>query len=109
MAIGAITSTLAPSIVLSNSNDEELFKINGDGEIFYKHREGELKKVECSSDIVEAFSETVFHMTGQEPEDVMIEKYIQKILNHERSEVYITKLEKTFRKLKLEKLKNSKL
>ncbi len=93
------------SILISNpqNRSEELLKILQNGEIFYRF-EGEMIKVNCPEDIIDAFLQTVIGYTGQQPEDVIIQKYINKILNHERSNEYMTKLEKTFRKLKLEKI-----
>lgn len=109
-SVGTTLSNTPYSLVISSptSHSEELLKISSDGNIFYRHK-GEMVKVNCPDDITEAFLWSVFHFTGQQPEDVIIEKYIQKILNHDRSNEYITKLESAFRKLKLQKLKNSKL
>ena len=104
-SIGIFNSNPVPySIVISNPNSEPVFTIS-ESEIFYKHN-NEMVKVNCPDDIIQAFEECVLHMTGYNSEDVMIEKYIQKILNHERSNDYMIKLESTFRKLKLQKLKN---
>ena len=47
----------------------------------------------------------VIGYTGQQPDDIMIEKYLQKIINNERSNEYITKLENAIRKIKLKKIK----
>lgn len=83
--------------------NKKLFNITSDGEIFY-NVDDEMIKVNCHEDIVEAFTWTVLGYSDSTPEDVLIDKYINKILNNERSNEYITKLEKTFRKLKLEKI-----
>ena len=104
----SILTIYSPNIDPIQHASQEILKISQDGEIFYRHN-GEIIKVNCPDDVSEAFMCTVFNLTNQTPEDVMIEKYIQKILNHERSNEYMIKLETTFRKLKLQKLKNSQL
>lgn len=87
------------------NTSNELLRISANGEIYYNVN-GEMVKVNCSDDIGEAFYHTIFGYSGLTPEDIIIKIYINKILNHERSNEYITKLEHIFRKLKLEKLKN---
>jgi len=101
-------TTIPFSITVSGQDNMEVFKISNNGEIYYKH-ENEMIKVNCPDELSQAFQECVLQMTGSNYNDVMIEKYIQKIINHERSDEYMMKLETTFRKLKLQKLKNSKL
>ena len=96
------------AIIISDSTGDPVFSISNDGDIFYRHN-NEMTKVNCHDDLSQAFQECVFGVTGYNSEDVMIERYIQKILNHERSNEYMVKLESTFRKLKLQKLKNSNL
>ena len=68
-----------------------------------------MKKVECPEEIVDAFMYSVFNYTNKDVEDVLIDKYIEKILNHDHSNEYITKLETKFRKLKLEKLNKNNI
>ena len=103
--IFASPSTYPFSIIISASNSDEILKISNNGEIYYRHN-NEMVKVNCPDELSQAFQECVLHMTGYNYEDVMINKYLEKILNHERSNEYITKLESAFRKLKLNKLKN---
>ena len=93
------------SILISNprNNSEELLRITQGGEIFYRFND-EMIKVNCPDDISEAFLHTVIGYTGQQPDDIMIDKYLQKIINNERSNEYITKLENAIRKIKLKKL-----
>lgn len=95
------------SILISNhkNNSEELLRITQGGDIFYRFN-GEMIKVNCPDDISNAFLQTVIGYTGQQPDDIMIDKYIQKIINNERSNEYISKLENAFRKIKLKKIKN---
>lgn len=91
-------------LVISNpGTTNELLKITAEGEIYYKF-EGEMIKVNCPDDVAEAFIHTVFGYTNSTPDEVVIQKYINKILNHERSNEYISKLERAFRKLKLERI-----
>lgn len=45
-------------------------------------------------------------MTGLPPEDVLIDDYIDKVFSNKSNE-YINKLEKKFRKRKIENLKNN--
>ena len=75
------------SITISGHDNIEVFKISNNGEIYYKHND-EMIKVNCPDELSQAFQECVLQMTGSNYEDVMIEKYIQKILNHERSSGY---------------------
>ena len=86
------------------NNNEELLRISQDGEIFYRFN-NDMIKVNCPDDISDAFLHTVIGYTGQQPDDIMIEKYLQKIINNERSNEYITKLENAIRKIKLKKIK----
>ena len=92
-----------PSILTLFSNNQEILKVTQEGDLFYRHND-EMIKVNCPDDVVEAFIDTVFNYTGQNPEEIVINKYIRKILNHERSYEYISKIEKVIRKLKLEKI-----
>ena len=94
-------SMYAPNMLIISKpgTNNELLKIN----ILY-NVDGEMIKVNCPEDVVEAFIHVVFGYSNSTPEEVVIQKYINKILNHERSNEYMTKLEKTFRKLKLEKI-----
>lgn len=93
------------AVIVTNGKGENIFKISIKGKIYYNYK-GKLTKVKCHDDIAQAFQESVLQITGYRSEDVMIEKYLKKILNHERSDEYILKLESAFRKLKLQKLKN---
>lgn len=100
----SITNNIfTPNVIVITGNQHEILRITADNEIFYRI-DGEMKKVECPEEIVDAFMYSVFNYTNKDVEDVLIEKYIEKILNHEHSNEYITKLEHKFRKLKLEKL-----
>jgi len=100
------TTTTPFSIIVTGKQNEEIFKISSDGDVYYRYN-GEMTKVECPEDLSQAFQECVLHMSGTNYDDLMIEKFIEKILNHKRSNEYITKLESVFRKLKLEKLNKS--
>ena len=91
------------AFIITNKNSETIFKITNDGEIFYKSN-CEMNRVNCPKDIEEAFCIAIFNYTGKQPDEIIINNYIQKILNHEYSNKYVTKLESAFRKLKLEKL-----
>jgi hypothetical protein len=107
LTISNLTYSMIPnslSISKPGTNKELLF-IKSNGEIFYNVND-EMVKVNCSEDIGEAFTYVVLGYSDSTPEEVLIDKYINKMLNNERSNEYITKLEKTFRKLKLEKIKN---
>ena len=101
----SITSMYTPNMLIISKpgTNNELLKITAEGEILYNVN-GEMIKVNCSEDVADAFIHVVFGYSNSTPEDVIIQKYINKILNHERSNEYMTKLEKTFRKLKLEKI-----
>jgi hypothetical protein len=99
------SSYVQPNIItISNNNKDEVLKINPNGEIYYKVDDNMIK-VNCADDVGEAFSTVVFNLSGLSTEDYMIEKYIDKIIKHEKSNEYISKLECAFRKMKLEKLK----
>jgi hypothetical protein len=101
----SISSMYTPNMLVISKpgTSNELLKISAEGEIFYNVND-EMIKVNCPEDVAEAFIHVVFGYSNSTPEDVIIQKYINKILNHERSNEYMTKLEKTFRKLKLEKI-----
>lgn len=90
-------------VISKPGTNTELLKITSECEILYNVN-GEMIKVNCSNDLAEAFTHVVFGYSNSTPEEVVIQKYLDKILNHERSNEYMTKLEKTFRKLKLEKI-----
>lgn len=92
-----------PFIIINK--EVEIFKISKDGDIYYRYND-EMKKVECPDELSQAFQESVIQMTGMNYENLIIEKFMKKLINHERSNDYITKLEKIFRRVKLEKLKN---
>lgn len=97
--------SLVGGILISNTTSgEELLRITANGEIFYRF-ENNMTKVNCPEDVSEAFLWTVFGFTGKETEDVIIDKYIEKISNNERSNEYLSKIERIIRKNKLKKLK----
>lgn len=101
----SVYNNIPYSILISSPrNNEELLRISQDGEIFYRFN-NDMIKVNCPDDISDAFLHTVIGYTGQQPDDIMIEKYLQKIINNERSNEYITKLENAIRKIKLKKIK----
>jgi len=101
-----LKSTFVPNILtISGKNSDPVFEIKSAGEIYYNSN-GKMVKVNCPDDIAEAFLCSVLNYTGQQPEDFLIDTYINKILNNERSDEYINKLEKKFRKLKIDKIKN---
>ena len=93
------------AIQFNNNSNEEVLRIDPNGDVYYRF-EGNMVKVNCPDDISEAFLYTVLNYTGQRPEDAMIEKFMEKISNHSRSDEYMTKLEKVFRKYKLKKLQS---
>jgi len=99
----SLYSMQANLLITNPSSGEELLKFTHDGEIYYKFK-NEMVKVNCPEDVSEAFFWTVFGFTGKEPEDVIIDKYIQKISKNERSYEYLTKIDKEIRKLKLRKI-----
>ena len=105
MALSTLSafSSLESNTLSISSKYEEILKITGDGQIFYKFN-NEMIKVNCPDDITEAFLYTVLEYTGKDIDDAMIEKFIEKIENAERSIEFINKLEKIFIKLKLKKL-----
>jgi hypothetical protein len=90
-------------ITFFNTNRDELLRIEPDGKIYYRV-EGEMVRINCADDIGDAFSEVVLKLTGLKPEDYVIERYIEKISNHEKSNEYMSKLECAFRKMKLKKI-----
>jgi len=90
-------------ITFYDKNHDELLKIEPNGEIYYRV-DDDMIKVNCSDDIGLAFSDIVFNLSGFSPEDYIIEKYIDKISNHQKSNQYISKLECAFRKMKLNKI-----
>ena len=97
--------SMVGGLLISNpSSGEELIRFGSDGEIYYRYQ-NETIKVNCPDDIAEAFFWTVFGYTGKEPEDVIIDKYIEKISNNERSNEYLSKIERIIRTNKLKKLK----
>lgn len=98
-----IASVIPNTIIFSGKDSEEILIIKQDGEVHYRFN-GNMTKVNCPDDISEAFLYTVINYTGQQPEDIMIEKYMKKILNHSRSDEYMNKLEQVFRKHKLQKI-----
>lgn len=100
----SITNPLVSNILtISNRNNEEIMRISPDGELYYRFN-NDMIKVEIPEDLVEAFSHVVLNYTGKTPDEVLIDRYVEKILNGQKSEEYISKLESTFRKLKLKKL-----
>ena len=97
--------SMVGGILISNpSTGEELLRFTAEGEVFYKF-ENEMVKVNCPEDVSEAFLWTVFGFTGKEIDDVIIDKYIEKISNNERSNEYLSKIERIIRRNKLKKLK----
>jgi len=105
LTLSSVYNNIPYSILISSPrNNEELLRISQDGEIFYRFN-NDMIKVNCPDDISDAFLHTVIGYTGQQPDDIMIEKYLQKIINNERSNEYITKLENAIRKIKLKKIK----
>ena len=52
------------------------------------------------------FSETIFNYTGKTPDDILIEKYLDKIFKNKKSKEYMAKLELEFRKRKIKKINN---
>jgi hypothetical protein len=104
-SVGSMTLSSTPNMLVISQpgTNNELLKITSESEIFYNVN-GEMIKVNCPDDVAEAFIHTIFGVTNLVPDDVIIQKYINKILNHERSNEYINKLEKIFRKFKLEKI-----
>jgi hypothetical protein len=102
------TITFKPSneiVSFAGFNSEKILEIRQDG-IYYRNKE-EMKKVESDEDLKDAFLTSVVKITGHQPEDVMIDNYLDKIFNNKRSDEYIDKLEKAFRKRKLNKIKNN--
>jgi len=100
-------SVFTPNIIsISGKNSTPVFEIKSNGDVFYRY-ENEMVKVNCPDDITTAFLCSVFNCTGLQPEDAIIETYVNKILNHEHSDEYIAKIEKAFRRLKLQKINDS--
>lgn len=102
----SLTNPMLSNILsISNKNGVEVMKISPDGELYYRINDNMIK-VEIPEDLVEAFSHVILNYTGKSPDDVMIERYVDKILKNEKSDEYISKLEKAFRKLKIKKINN---
>lgn len=105
LTISNLTYSMIPNILTFSKpgTNKELLIITSNGEMFYNVND-EMVKVNCPEDVGEAFAHVVLGYSDSTPEDVLIDKYINKILNHERSNEYMMKLERTFRKLKLKKI-----
>lgn len=102
----SLTNPMLSNILsISNKNGVEVMKISPDGELYYRINDNMIK-VEIPEDLVEAFSYVILNYTGKSPDDVMIERYVDKILKNEKSDEYISKLEKFFRKSKIKKIDN---
>ena len=102
----SITNSIYSDILtFFNTKNEEIMKISPDGEVYYRFND-KMIKVEIPEDLVEAFTNTILNYAGKTPDDIMIDKYIEKILKNEKSEEYISKLERVFRKNKIKKLNN---
>ena len=54
-------------------------RISPDGELYYKHN-NIMVKVDMPEDLIEAFSHVILNYSGKTPDDVMIDRYIDKIL-----------------------------
>ena len=71
-----------------SENNNPILQITMNGEVYYSC-DDEMVKVNCPDDISDAFKQCVLNMTGQLPEDVMIDKYLEKIFNNQRSDEYM--------------------
>ena len=64
-------------VISKPGTNTELLKITSECEILYNVN-GEMIKVNCSNDLAEAFTHVVFGYSNSTPEEVVIQKYLDK-------------------------------
>jgi len=97
-------SIFTPNVMyISGKNAKSILMIKSNGDVFYRF-ENKMVKVNCPDDITTAFLCSVFNCTGLQPEDAIIETYLNKMLDHDNSDIYMERIEKAFRRLKIIKL-----
>jgi len=84
---------------VTDKNSQELLRIYNNGDIYYR-KDNQMVKVNIPEEISEAFLMTILGYTGNNPEEIIVEKISQ----HKCSDEYFNKMEKAFRKYKLQKL-----
>jgi len=94
-------SIFTPNVMyISGKNAKSILMIKSNGDVFYRF-ENKMVKVNCPDDITTAFLCSVFNCTGLQPEDAIIETYLNKMLDHDNSDIYMERIEKAFRRLKI--------
>jgi len=90
-----------------SDNSKDLLQITNNGEVYYRYND-EMLKVNCPDDVTEALTYTVLNYNNSSIEDILFNKYLNKISTGQITNEQTSMLENVFRKLKIQKLNDNR-